>query len=131
MGGGHSCLSTAAGGRGGGVSIEIRSRSAPCHLIGMHPQYRFIVRVLMTGWLGNKDSALERFAALVYFSLAENYLETVVSKTMTGRLKRLLSGIWGKAGAVCHTHMLPLNSSFALCVFLGSCQGAHLLQEYL
>lgn len=58
----------------------IRSRSAWCHLIGMHPEFRFIVRVLMTGWLSNKDGALEKFAALVYFSLAENYLETVVSK---------------------------------------------------
>lgn len=80
MGGGHSCRPLPPGAGWGGVSIEMSSRSAPCHLIGMHPQYRFIVRVLMTGWLGNKDGALERFAALVYFSLAENYLETVVSK---------------------------------------------------
>lgn len=72
-------MSTAAGGGGGGVSIAI-SRSAPCRLIGMHPQFRLIVRVLMTGWLSNKEGALEKFAALVYFSLAENYLETVVSK---------------------------------------------------
>lgn len=40
-------------------------------------------------------------------------------------------GIWGKAAAPCRLHMLPLNSSFALCVLLGLCQGAHLLQEYL
>lgn len=129
MGGGHSCLSTAAG--EGGVSIEIRSKSAPCHLIGMHPQFRFIVLVLMTGCLGNKDGALEKFAALVYFSLAENYLETVVSKKSDWQAEEAASQHMGKTGALCHMHMLPLNSSFALCVFLGPCQEAHLLQEYL
>lgn len=40
-------MSTAA--KGGVVSIEIRSKSVQCHLIGMHPQFRFIVLVLMTG----------------------------------------------------------------------------------
>lgn len=58
----------------GHVSMETRSRSAGCCLIGMHPQCRFIVLALMTGLSCNKDGALEKFAALVYFSLAENYL---------------------------------------------------------
>lgn len=64
----------------GCVSTVRRNESAPCNLIGMHPQFRFIVLVLMKGCLSNKDGALEKFAALVHFSLAENYLETVVSK---------------------------------------------------
>ena len=42
-------LPPGVGAVGGGVSIEIRSESVRCHLIGMHPQFRFIVLVLMTG----------------------------------------------------------------------------------
>lgn len=96
----------------------------------MHPQFGLIVLLLMTGF-SNKNGALEKFAALVYFSLAANYLETVVRKKSDWQAEEAARQHMGKAGARGHMHMLPLNSSFALCVFLGPCQGAHLLQEYL
>lgn len=36
---------------------------------------------------------------------------------MTGRLKGLLSSIWGKAGALCHMHMAAIKLQLcALCI---------------
>lgn len=67
---------------------------------------------------------------MVHFPWQQTTRRLQSARRVTGRRKRL-RGIWGKAAALCRVHMLPLNSSFALCVLLGSCQGAHLLQEYL
>nr|CAI9712088.1 unnamed protein product [Rangifer tarandus platyrhynchus] len=63
-------------------------------------------------------------------SAQPNYSEAAVGKEGDWQAEEAAAA-YGEGAALRRSHMLPLNSSFALCALLGPCQRAHLLQEYL
>lgn len=63
------------------------------------------MRVLMTGLLSNKEGALEKFAALVYFSLAEKYSETVVSEDSDWQAEEAAFAAYGGRLVLCATRI--------------------------